>query len=171
MDANASVPDACHRPTRSVSSQCGGRSAFTLLELVIVIVVPVIIAAIAIPRASSATAGAKPAAFARTLDSFVDAGPIYSHEHHASPSDGGTGAVPSEPIGLVDEPAWSTPTPAGGSWDCDTDFGVAFGVGVAEATDLDVVQAIERLIDNGDVNTGTFRVFGSDRCSLVLDMD
>ena len=149
------------------------RSGFTLMEILIVVVILGILAAIVIPSFASATEDTRKAAFAQDLRSF-EAGILrYEVDNGAFPPDGGSGTVP---IGLepyVNVPKWQSGTPVGGVWDNETQDVVGVGMGVhfdgtGQTRDAMYMTDIDLMIDDGVLSTGSFRVFGDRYYRVIL---
>ena len=155
------------RPT-ALSSRYG----FTLVEILIVVVILGILAAIVIPSFANATEDSRKTAFAQELRIFRDAILLYEVDHGEMPPDGGSGTVPSGLETYVNVPQWQNGTPIGGVWDNETDdiLGAGMGVhfnGFGLTRDAAYMTEIDRMIDDGVTATGGFRVFG-DRYYSVL---
>jgi prepilin-type N-terminal cleavage/methylation domain-containing protein len=148
------------------------RPGFTLMEILIVVVILGILAAIVIPTFASATEDTRKTAFAQDLRGF-EAGILrYEVDHSAFPIDGGSGSVPLGLEDYVNVPKWESGTPIGGVWDNETDDVVSAGMGVhfngtGETRDAIYMADIDVMIDDGVVTTGSFRVFG-DRYYRVI---
>ena len=148
------------------------RPGFTLMEILIVVVILGILAAIVIPSFASATEDTRKAAFAQDLRAF-EAGILrYEVDHSAFPLDGGSGTVPVGLEPYVNVPKWQSGSPIGGVWDNETDDVVTAGMGVhfngtGETRDATYMADIDKMIDDGVVTTGSFRVFG-DRYYRVI---
>ena len=156
------------KPREHRERQARRRRAFTLIELVLVVAILGVLSAIAMPRIAGAAQSARPAAFARSLDTLADAILLYYYEHGEWPGDGSTGKPPTELEGRVDQNAWTAGTPLGGEWDSEKDYDNIYGIGVHGDADPALLLEVDRLIDNGDLATGSFRQFASDRWYLVL---
>ncbi|MEQ9459352.1 MAG: type II secretion system protein [Phycisphaeraceae bacterium] len=148
---------------------------FSLIELVLVLAILSVIAAIAIPRMSIASDGARITSFATTLRQFARACELYHLDHKAWPPDGSSGLAPSELKGYVDEQAWANPTPLGGEWDNETaDAGsVTAAIGVhfdtSDATTDALMRRVDKLIDDGALISGSFRKLASGRYYFILE--
>ncbi len=149
------------------------RRGFTLVEVLIVVVILGVLAAIVIPTFANATQDTRKTAFVQELRVFRDAILRYEIDQGQLPPDGGSGSVPSglEPYVNVDQ--WQGGTPIGGVWDNETAdvLGAGMGVhfdGTGQTRDAAYMTDIDRIIDDGDTATGGFRVFGGDRYYTVL---
>lgn len=148
------------------------RRGFTLVEILIVVVILGVLAAIVIPSFASATQDTQKAAFAQDLRTFENGLHLYHTDFGTFPPDGGSGSVPSGLEPYVNVPKWQGGTPIGGVWDNETDdlltagMGVHFnGTGVSRGTAY--MTDIDTMIDDGDPSTGSFQVFG-DRYYRVI---
>jgi len=144
-----------------------------LIELVIVVMIIGVIGAIAVPRLSRGSEGARINAFVAELNTFATGIDRYVIENGNRFSDSGTGEMPKELHGYLHENAWKGETPIGGFWDVESNDtgGVALAVGVHYMNvkvDTDAVEAVDRLIDDGSLQTGAFRELARDRFYLIL---
>jgi len=141
------------------------RTGFTLVEILIVVVILGILAAIVIPSFASATEDTRKAAFAQDLRSF-EAGILrYEVDNSAFPPDGGSGTVPLGLAPYVNAPKWESGTPIGGVWDNETDDILSAGMGVhfngaGQTRDSAYMTDIDLMIDDGVLSTGSFREYG-----------
>lgn len=147
-------------------------AGFTLMEVLIVVVILGILAAIVIPSFASATDDTRKAAFVGDLRTFEQAIHLYQNDHSAWPPDGGSGTVPAGLEPYVKVHKWEGGTPIGGVWDNEFNDVVAVGMGVhfngtGVSRDAAFMTLIDNTVDNGDVSTGSFRQFG-DRYYRVI---
>lgn len=151
-----------------------GRGAFSLVELVIVLVIIGVIGAIAIPRLSRSTGHAARNAFIQDLKLFVRAAELYAFEQGAPLPDGITGELPNKAFGqYVVAETYERDTPIGGQWDTEfKDSGVASALGVhfmtGRSRDDGYMARLDARIDDGDLAAGRFRKLGSGRYYWVL---
>lgn len=150
-------------------SRCAG---FTLIEILIVVVILAVLAAIVIPSFSNATADTRKAAFVGDLRTFEQAIHLFYNDNEVWPPDGGSGMVPAGLEPYVRVHKWEDGTPIGGAWDNETDdvLGVGMGVhfnGSGDTRDADFMVLIDNTVDNGDLTTGSFRQYG-DRFYRVI---
>ena len=151
------------------------RNAFSLIELVIVLVVIGVIGAIAIPRMTRGSNQAAKHAFIRDLKVFVRAAELYKIETGSVLPAGITGSLPNRACAeyLVESP-WTSGTPIGGQWDVETrdTGGVNHAIGVhfskSPRQSDEYMKAIDADLDDGDPDTGRFRRLASGRYYWVL---
>lgn len=148
------------------------RAGFTLVEILIVVVILGILAAIVIPAFANATEDTRKTAFAQELRIFRDGLLRYEIDFGTMPADGGSGTVPAGLEPYVNVPQWEGGTPLGGVWDNETDDVVGAGMGVhfngtGQTRDAVYMAEVDRIVDDGDITTGKFRRFG-DRYYSVL---
>lgn len=149
------------------------RSGFTLVEILIVVVILGVLAAIVIPAFASATEDTRKASFVADLRVFEEAILRYEVDHGTFPPDGGSGTVPSGLEPYVDVPKWQSPTPIGGVWDNEFEDLLSCGMGVHfngtnETRDNTYMNTIDAIVDDGDVSTGSFRAYGDRYYRVIL---
>lgn len=146
----------------TATRRCPG---FTLMEILIVVVILGILAAIVIPSFASATEDTRKAAFAQDLRAFEGGILRYQVDHGQFPPDGSSGVVPTGLEDYVNVPKWQSGSPIGGVWDNEFEDVVSAGMGIhfngtGQTRDASYMADIDLMIDDGVVTTGSFRVFG-----------
>jgi len=147
-------------------------AGFTLVEILIVVVILGILAAIVIPAFANATQDTRKSAFVQDLRTFEQALLLYEVDNAGFPPDGGSGSVPSGLEPYVNVPKWENGTPIGGVWDNEYQDLLTVGMGVhfngtGHTPDDAYMTSIDAMIDDGVVTTGSFRQFG-DRYYRVI---
>ncbi len=148
--------------------------AFTLVEILVVVVVLGILAAIVVPQFSSATDDASRAAFARDLRVYADGAELFAAQQGRFLEDSSTGQLPAGFDRYIDADRWTRRTPIGGRWDAEyMEMGVISAVGVhfnvaSERRDDAYMLEIDAMIDDNDLTTGGFRKLANDRFYAVV---
>lgn len=166
-----------HRGHGRTRRERPGRSApgFTLVEILIVVVILGILAAIVVPQFTSASEESQRASFASSLKQLVQQADLYRIRTGLFLPDASSGVWPGEWDGYVREQDYEGGTPIGGVW--DTEFqdqgGVTSAVGVhfdgtGATRNDDFMNQVDALIDDGDVTTGSFQRLGAGRYYYVL---
>jgi prepilin-type N-terminal cleavage/methylation domain-containing protein len=135
------------------------RAAFTLVEIMVVVMIIGLIAAIAIPSMSRARDRVQRTRFINDLRVATAAFELYSLEHGRYPIDRGPGVVPPGMEEYLTNMNWTAATTIGGNWDWDYRvFGFTAGVSVYRPKRTDAQMAvIDAEIDDGNLATGFFR--------------
>jgi len=147
--------------------------AFTLVEILIVVVILGILAVIVIPQFASATDDARHNAFITDLNALTKAVSAYSGIH-GLPPDSNSGVMPTELSAYLDASRYEKATALGGVWDIEVDeSGVELAIGVHFNTaginpGTAVMEEIDAMIDDGNLATGGFREIAADRYYNVL---
>lgn len=149
--------------------------AFTLVEILIVVTILGILAAIVIPQFGTASDEARQKVFAASLKQFTRAAQVYMAEHGGQYIDDATsGEIPPQLMDFIDAGKWNGGTPIGGLWDAERDgfAGMLSGIGVhfqdvPPRPDVYMTQ-IDATIDDGDLATGAFRKFAADRFYYII---
>ena len=146
--------------------------AFTLVEIMIVVVIIGLLAAFAIPAVARAQERARVNRFASDLRVFAHGLETMMLEVGALPGDPGSGSLSGGHAELgeyINASVYSQTTPIGGVWDIDSaDFGVTAVVGVdfggsPSSDQLAKLLAVDALIDDGNLESGVFRGYQSNR--------
>lgn len=150
------------------------RRGFTLVEVLIVVVILGVLAAIVVPQFSDASEEARRGAFITNLKYFVEQCEYYAVRTGEYPPDGGSGELPAELEGYIRPDDFENGTPIGGVWDTELDengVGAAIGVhfnGAGETRDDAYMTLVDEQFDDGNIATGLFREIAQDRYYYVL---
>lgn len=151
------------------------RLGFSLIELIIVVVILGVLAAVAIPRLSRGSEGAGINAFVKEINNLSKIIDMYQVETGNKIADSTTGETPSELGDYLHATTWEGLTPLGGEWDIERDeSGITLAVGVhymktMGSPDEDKLTRVDELLDDGDLSSGTFRKIAANRYYLVLE--
>ncbi|MGF1448759.1 MAG: type II secretion system protein [Opitutales bacterium] len=147
------------------------RPAFTLVEIMIVVVIIGLLAAIAIPTFQQIRRESRAATFVADLRVFRDALDVYLTGAEDYPVDSGSGNFPPELAGFVNSDLWTRETPIGGDWDLEVlDTGITVAVGVHNfGPDTEMMQIVDDKMDDGNLNTGRLRLIDTDRYYWVIE--
>lgn len=146
--------------------------AFTLVEVLIVVVILGILAAVVVPSFANATEPTRQTTFITNMKDFAEAAMIYKIRSNEFPPNTATGELPVGFDELVDPRDWLGETPIGGQWDTE-DTAVGYGVGVhfdgtGETRDDVYMTQIDEIFDDGDLESGLFQTTGANRYYLIL---
>jgi prepilin-type N-terminal cleavage/methylation domain-containing protein len=148
------------------------RSAFTLIELMIVVGIIALLAAMALPGFIRARQRAQNTKFINALRVASSAFDTYAIEHNSYPPDVFRGIVPPGMAPYFNSTFdFTQPTPIGGLWDWDKDnFGFKAGLSVVDPNALQIqLQDIDKSWDDGNLITGHFQDKGARRYSQILE--
>lgn len=149
------------------------RRAFTLVEILIVVVILGILAAIVVPQFTGATEEARIGAFVSNIKVYADACEYYNAREGRYPVDGSSGAVPAGMETYIDSAEWTSGTPLGGVWDTEyLDLSVTAAVGAhfnggTNPGDA-IMLRVDETFDDGDLSTGLFQKLAGDRYYYIL---
>lgn len=157
-----------HRAHQGIRS-----NGFTLVEILIVVVILGILAAVVIPQFTSASQDSKVVAFTSSVKTFAEAATVYQNITGQHLEDSGTGALPAGWEPYVNETEWTSETPIGGQWDFEYNsygFTSCFGVHFFNVTNPGdaFMTLIDESFDDGDLGTGTFQKIDGDRYYYIL---
>lgn len=158
------------------ASPCGGvrRRGFTLIEILIVVLILGILAAVVVASLNTTTDDAKKNAFAASIKIFANASMRYAVDTGAYVGDGSSGQVPAGFAPYINSNSYTSVTPIGGVWDTEyNSYGIISAVGVhfngqGETRDDAYMAEIDAILDDGDLSTGAFRKLGAGRYYWVI---
>ncbi len=156
-----------HKPQRT--------TAFTLVEIMIVVVIIGLLAAMAIPAFSRVREKSRNTTLANDLRAFAQAFETYALENGTYPVDADIGIIPPEMAGgksSLDTNSFAATTPIGGKYDWDYNvFGVVAAGSVADATISDEqLTRFDATFDDGNLATGSYRG-NTGRYSFILQLN
>jgi prepilin-type N-terminal cleavage/methylation domain-containing protein len=150
-------------------------AGFTLVEIMIVVAIIGLLAALALPAFAKARRKSMVTAFVEDARILTGAIQIWAQNNGGLPGNGPTGGLP---VGMTDDDfkgvPWSKPTPLGGRWDFDSGSpcnGCNGALTVITPTDANdpTWQEVDAMLDDGDLMTGNFRIIRGDRYSYVFE--
>jgi type IV pilus assembly protein PilA len=162
-----------NRTTRRAGSHENRRGrgvfAFTLVELMIVVAIIGLLAAIAIPAFAKARSSAQNGRYIADLRTAKGAFMQYCIERGNYPPDRTPGIIPPGMEDYLGRFPWMSANSLGGMWDWDyRQFSCVAGVSVYQpAVPLQQMQQIDRTIDDGDLATGSFRQRSAGFISII----
>jgi prepilin-type N-terminal cleavage/methylation domain-containing protein len=135
------------------------KGAFTLVEIMIVVVIIGLLAGLAIPGIQKVQYRSKNSRFVNDLRIFTQAFETYSLQNGGWPPNVGPGVVPAGLSTSLQVSVWTAPTILGGNWNYDRNInGIGVAVSVSGGTIDDArMMEIDAMIDDGDLNTGHFQ--------------
>jgi prepilin-type N-terminal cleavage/methylation domain-containing protein len=149
--------------------------AFTLVEILIVVVILGILAAIVVPQFSGVSEESRRAAFVTELQVFMGAAEYYAAREGQWVPDGSSGVCPDEFRPYIDDADFEAGTPLRGVWDTEyNDSGVTSAIGVhfdnaGEAKDDAYMILVDTLFDDGDLATGMFQKLANARYYAIIE--
>lgn len=147
------------------------KKGLTIIELVVVATIIGLIASIAIPAYTQSRQSSVAATVANDMRKFVEKFNYYNMENSVWPEDGYPTTIPAGMEDFLTNSVWPKKTAVGGYWDFDNNaFGFTAGISIDSTTMGDgVLSAIDALIDDGNLSTGSIVKTGGDRLSYILE--
>jgi len=160
--------------SRNLAASCQ-HSGFTLIEILIVVVILGVLAAIVVPQFVDATAQSSKSVFVANLRHYTEAAQLYMFDTGGFPEDSASGELPAGFEDYIDAGKWAVGTPVGGAWDIEHQDagGVQSAVGVhfdgtGQTRDDMYMREVDTLIDDGDLSTGRFRKLEETRYYFII---
>ncbi|NQU41480.1 MAG: prepilin-type N-terminal cleavage/methylation domain-containing protein [Lentisphaerae bacterium] len=147
-----------------------GRAAFTLVEIMIVVLIIGVLASIAIPSFLKARNESRITRYLNDIRIALDYIEMYAMEKGDYPPDKMPSQAPDGMNDYVKRLDWSANTPLGGRWDWDANsVGISAGITVIGATaSLQDLKRVDERIDDGNLLTGRFRRTGAGGYTYVV---
>jgi prepilin-type N-terminal cleavage/methylation domain-containing protein len=151
------------------------KNGFTLVEIMVVVVIIGLLAAIGMPTFRQVTMRSKATALINDVRQFTTALQTFNHQNGRWPAETPPGEIPAEMLDAI-SPVFTKPTPIGGQYDWDFDVSpggipakaavtVLTANGFTMTNDLGLVELIDSMMDDGDLTTGNVQYNGG---SLVF---
>ena len=153
------------------------KKGFTLVEIMIVVVIIGLLAALAIPAFQRVRDTARVNSFLNDIRVLEYAFEVYTLEEGSWPEDVHGGVMPPEMEGLFSEELFTEPTPIGGIWDYDEHIaahgivGVSIQSGNSRPLRMHLLEQAEEAFEGQGLDEGRLRVvpqFGWAEVTLVL---
>ena len=144
-------------------------AAFTLVEIMVTITIISLLAAVSVPGIQVAKRRTMATAVANDMRTFAAAFDVYSHENGRWPAEVDVGVFPPEMASRLTVASWQRPTPLGGQYNWDynqmhagTRYRAAIAISSTSTSpvlqDLELLEAIDKVLDDGNLSTGNFRL-------------
>lgn len=145
---------------------------FTLVEIMVVVVIIGLLAALAIPAFQRNQRASQNARAINDFRIFVQAFEVYNTQNGSWPANTGAGVVPAGMSGDFKQDAWTAnPNTLGGRWNWDygrAEFLAGISVSNFTVTDAQLLE-IDAKLDDGNLSTGFFRKIASNRVSYIIE--
>lgn len=145
---------------------------FTLVEIMIVVVIIGLLAALAIPAFQRVRRRSQNSTVVNGFRVFSQTFETYATQNGAWPANVGPGMVPPG-ISSADfkVSVWQAVTPIGGEWNWDRNVaGINAGISISNFTCDDAqLMEIDAMLDDGDLTTGLLQKTQPNRLTYILD--
>lgn len=152
----------------AASGRAYASGGFSLVEIMIVVTIISLLGTLAVPYAKRYQLASRATVVASDLRTFAAAFDAYAHESGGFPAESGPGEMPTGMAERLGTTAWLRPSPIGGQYNWENNQmhgGVRYkaAICISESSTVplevngDLLQAIDKIIDDGDLSTGSFR--------------
>jgi type II secretory pathway pseudopilin PulG len=145
----------------------------------VVITIISLLAALGMPTLKSVRRRSVATVLANDLRTFAAALDAHVHETGAWPTEVDAGVMPLEAASRINSGSWLRPTALGGQFNWDNNqvhAGTRFRAAIAITStsvsavvpDLDLLESVDRIIDDGNLSTGNFRLGADDEPVFII---
>ena len=144
---------------------------FTLVEIMVVVVIIGLLAALAIPAFQRNQRATQNARAINDFRIFVQSFEVYNTQNGSWPADSPAGVVPTGMSGNFKEDTWTVTTTIGGRWNWDQGRSWATAaVAISGFTVSDAqLREIDAKLDDGDLTTGFFRKVSPTKVCYIIE--
>lgn len=144
---------------------------FTLVEIMIVVIIIGLLAALAIPTIHNSQKAAKGATFINDIRTYGAAAEVFSLETGDYPEAAGAGVMPTGLDEYIPTMKWTADTPIGGSWNfLKNSDGIVSALGATGHTaTVGQLMHIEAKFDDGSLSTGKLRTIAGGYYYIVAE--
>ncbi|HEX2854959.1 MAG TPA: prepilin-type N-terminal cleavage/methylation domain-containing protein [Opitutaceae bacterium] len=169
-----------HPKRSSGLSSSPDEGAFTLVEIMVTMTIVALLASLSMPQVKKATQSARASVVANDLKVFYTAFGTYAQQNGAYPPEAAVGVMPPLMVNQLAKSSWQRKTPIGGlyNWDFNRNHGgTVYRAAIAitrsgtntVTTDNAQLLAIDRRIDDGNLNTGNFRLGAASEPVYIIE--
>jgi len=146
------------------------KKGFTLVEIMVVVVIIGLLAAIAIPAFTKARENSQNARLANDFRTYSGAIETFSLETGQFPEDSDTGSIPAGMAIYIKTSDWNEGPSIGGDWDVEyNSYGVISAIGAVDfKSSNEQLLKFDQRYDDGNLNTGDFRLLEANRYYYVV---
>jgi type II secretory pathway pseudopilin PulG len=154
-------------------------TAFTLVEIAVVVTLLGLLVAMALPAYRHVTIGSKAAAVTNDVRVFATAFQTYSTQKGGWPPSAATGVIPPE-IADAMSSSFARPTPIGGhyEWDFNSSangFHITAAIcivsssGTPMSDDMELLEKVDQLYDDGDLTKGNVQLGATNNLVFIIE--
>jgi len=157
------------RTTNQTRGRRSGPAGFTLVEILIVVIILGILAAIVMAAMAVKGRDAEAAAFAANLKHYARAYRLFEEKYGHYPPDAGPSVLPAGMQEFINDGTWAAARPLGGQWKWDLmQNGITADVAIiAPSRANEEMLEIDKILDDGDLTTGCFQKRGNDYIYVI----
>ncbi|MGB0415732.1 MAG: type II secretion system protein [Coraliomargarita sp.] len=147
------------------------KQAFTLIEIMIVVLIIGLLAALAVPALKNASNNARYTRLANDFRIIAGAVDAYSQQEGSYPADSDSGVVPPEIEDYLNPFIWEDEPVIGGLWDLENSgpgYACAFGVVDYTMTE-ETLLGFDRKYDDGSLVTGVYQKIAPNRYYRIVE--
>ncbi len=150
-----------------------------MIDTMMSVMITSVAIAVVVPRLTSTKRQARATAIMNDFRTFGAAFDAYAQEMGSYPAEVGVAEMPAAMTGRINAEAWGRETPIGGQYNFDSDqthYGTRYKAVIAVSgttaapleQDVELWEAIDQLLDDGNLNSGSFRLGAGNEPIFIL---